>query len=120
LTQYVRQHGFEKAMELMRSFPDYADGNEIGLGMSLLREGDPKVALPLLIQAEKKDPKSAAIQALLGDARALTGDRKGALQALRKAAELLPDDKTVGGLREYWKYTIEKGLKDLGQSDTPR
>ena len=64
-------------------------------------------------------PKAAAIPAMLGEARLLTGDRPGALAAFRKAAELLPGDETVGGLRAYWKSMTEKGLEDLGRPETP-
>ena len=54
---------------------------------------------------------------MLGQARVLTGDREDALAAFRTAAELLPDDEHVGGLRAYWEYTIEQGLEELGQPE---
>ena len=57
----------------------------------------PRSRLPHLTRAAKVDPNQADIQALLGQARTLTGDREGALRAYRKAAELLPGDQSVGG-----------------------
>ena len=115
--QYIRQHGAEKAAELMQAFPDAAKGRAVGAGMSLLQDGDADVALSHLTLAAKAYPEKAALQALLGQARALTGDGEGALAAFRKAAELLPSDESVGGLRNYWKRAIERGLEASTHSD---
>src|SRR5262249_31827985 len=110
LAQYVQKHGPEKAAELVQSFPAGNVARRLnGAAFVLLQEGDAKVALTVLTRIEKDLPKDAGVQAMLGQARALTGDRVGAATAFRKAAELLPGDKTVGGLRPYWKHVIEEG-----------
>ena len=101
----------------MRSFPDEDDGRAVGAGMVLLQDGDAKVALPHLTLTATTYPKMAAVQAMLGQACSLNGDRTGALIAYRKASELLPGDETVGGLRAYWKHVIEQGLKELGSPE---
>jgi len=75
--------------------------------------------VPALRFAVKKNPKNSGYRVWLGQALALTGDRAGALAAYRKAAELLPDDNTVGTSRDNYKYLIDKGLKDLGASEPP-
>ena len=117
LAKYVRQHGAEKAAELLRSLPNIPKGKLSAAAFVLLRDGDAKVALPVLILVAKDQPEMAGVQAMLGQARALTGDREGALTAFRKAAELLPGDDTVGGLRAYWKHVIEQGLKELNSPE---
>jgi hypothetical protein len=60
-----------------------------------------------------------AVHAMLGQALALTTDREGAIAAFGRAAELLPGDVEVAGLRAYWEQVIEEGLKELGQSQPP-
>src|SRR5262249_31274049 len=108
-TRHVRKHGAEKGAEFVRSFPDVsALGNAVGVGMALLQDGDEGVVLPHLILAANNHPKSAPIQAMLGEALALNGDRSGGLAAYRKASELLPGDNTVGGTRAYCEYMIKK------------
>jgi dienelactone hydrolase len=116
LSQFVRRLGTEKGAEMMRSFPDGA-GNAVGAGFVLLRDGDVKIALPHLQLAAKSYPKRAGIQAMLGQALTITGDRAAALTAFRKAVELLPGDASVGGLRAYWKYVIDNGLEELGHPE---
>ncbi len=111
MSQYVRQHGAEEAVKLMRSFGETA-GPASAAARVLLEDGDAKTAIPLLTLVEKGNSKSAPIQALLGEARALTGDREGALAAFRKGEDLLAGDRTV---EPYWKDVIKEGLKDLGQ-----
>jgi dienelactone hydrolase len=114
LSQYVRQYGAEKAVELMRSFGGTADAASAAARV-LLEDGDAKTAISLLTLLEKDNPKLAPIiQALLGETRALTGDREGALAAFRKGQELMAGDTTV---HPYWKEVIEEGLKELGQSE---
>jgi hypothetical protein len=85
----------------------------------LIEDGDPKAALPALMLVAKERPKTTIVQIKLGQALALIGDRQAALVAYRKAGALLPGDETVGNAREAWKYLIGKGLKELGQSETP-
>jgi dienelactone hydrolase len=113
LSQYVRQHGAEKAVELIRSFGGSADSASAAARV-LLQDGDAKTAIPLLAVIAKDHPKLAQIQAMLGEARALTGDREGALAAFRKGQELMAGDTTV---EPYWKGVIEEGVKELGQSE---
>jgi Flp pilus assembly protein TadD len=119
LAQYSRQHGAEKAVELMRSF-----GDETGVAASaatdvLLKDGDAKAALALLALVEKKNSKEVWFQVRLGQARTLTGDRAGARAAYRKAAELLPAVEKTRGPQPVSKFLIEQGLKELGQSEPP-
>ena len=98
----------------MRSFGDTADSASAAARV-LLQDGDAKTAIPLLTLLAKDDPKLAPIlQAMLGEARALTGDREGALAAFRKGQELMAGGTTVA---PYWKDVIEQGLKELGQSE---
>ncbi len=117
LSQYVRQHGAEKAVELMQSFGDTADSASAAARV-LLQDGDAKTAIPLLTLLAKDHPKLAPIlQAMLGEARVLTGDREGALAAFRKGQELMAGDTTVA---PYWKEVIEQGLKEFGQSEVSK
>jgi dienelactone hydrolase len=119
LSLYVKRHGIEKTAELLRSFPDLPKGKLSAAPFVLLQDGDAEAALPVLVRVARDCPKDAGVQAMLGQARVLTGDREGAVAAFRRAAELLPGDETVGGLRAYWKYVIERGLKELGSPETP-
>ncbi|OAI42665.1 hypothetical protein AYO41_00585 [Verrucomicrobia bacterium SCGC AG-212-E04] len=113
LSQYVRKNGAEKAVELMRTFGGTADSASAAARV-LLEDGDAKTAIPLLTLVAKDHPKSAPVQAMLGEARAVTGDREGALAAFRKGQELLTEDTTV---EPYWKDVIKRGLKELDQSE---
>jgi hypothetical protein len=70
--------------------------------------------------AIKEEPTVAAYQVWLGQALTLTGDRAGARAAFRKAAELLPGDKSAEGGREAYKFLIDKGLKELGPAEPSR
>jgi dienelactone hydrolase len=127
LAGYLKEHGVEKTVALIRSMADrptprLADQPTVRLAAAaytLLQDGDAAVALPALRLAIKEHPKMAIYQVWLGQALALTGDRVGALAAYRKAAELLPGDESAGNNREIYKYLIDKGLKDLGPSETP-
>jgi pimeloyl-ACP methyl ester carboxylesterase len=111
---YLQQYGAEKAIAMLRAFPNLADSKMVGGIITLLGDDDIKTALPSLLLAEKTYPTNARIQALLGEVLARTGDKAGAEKAYRKAFVLLPDDDTVGGGRSYWKSRIERGLKELG------
>jgi hypothetical protein len=113
LSQYVRQYGAEKAVELMRPFGGSAD-SESAAARVLLQDGDAKTAISLLTLIAKGHPKLAPVQAMLGEACAFTGDREGALAAFRKGRELMAGDTTVDA---DWKHVIEEGLKELGQSE---
>jgi len=116
LSQYVRRYDAEKAVELMRSFGETADSTSTAAQV-LLQDGDAKTAISLLTLIAKEHPKLVRIQAMLGEARALTGDREGALAAFRRAQELMMGDPTAG---PDWKDVIEQGLKELGQSEIPK
>jgi hypothetical protein len=118
LALHVKRHGVEKTAEWLQSFPNQPKGKLSAAAFVLLQDGDAQAALPVLVLVARDCPKLAGVQAMLGQARALTGDREGAVAAFRRAAELLPGDETVGGLRAYWKYVIEQGLKDLGGPET--
>jgi hypothetical protein len=127
LAVYLKEHGVEKTLALVRPTADrpvtrLADQPAIRLAAAascLLREGEAAAALPAIRLAVKEQPKMTIYQIRLGEALALTGDRAGALAAYRKAAELLPDDKTVGTSGEAYKYMIDKGLKDVGPPEPP-
>ena len=114
VARYLKQYGAEKGAELLSNYPDIAEGRLKGAAMVLLNDNDVKTAFPHLILIEKKYPQSAAIQAMLGKVRALSGDKTGAEKAFRNALRLLPDDATIDVLRRYWQNQIEGGLHDLG------
>jgi len=114
VAQYLRLHGPEKAMTMLRAFPEAAESKMTFGIVSLLEDGDTQTALPSLRLAEKAYPTNAGIQALLGTALSRTGDKVGAAKAYRQALVLLPNDSTVGVFRGYWKSRIERGLKELG------
>jgi hypothetical protein len=119
LAVYLKHHGVEKTAELLRTVPEQPIHRLVGAASVLIEDGDPKAALPALMFVAKEYPKVTIIQIKLGQAFGLIGDRQAALAAYRKAGELLPDDETVGNAREAWKYLIGKGLKELGQSESP-
>jgi Tetratricopeptide repeat len=122
LASYLKQHGLEKTLELIRSFPNVYPGRVAAAASILVEDGDATAALPALRWAVKEYPKSTTLQVSLGQALVVAGDRAGALAAYRKAAELLPNDDEMAKneqLRENYKYLIDKGLKDLGSSEPP-
>jgi Flp pilus assembly protein TadD len=89
----------------------------------LIADGDVEAALPALRFAINEEPTDTVCQMHLGQALTLTGDQAGARAAYRKAAELLPGDKSLIGYeraRDGYKYMIDKGLKDLGPSEPPQ
>jgi hypothetical protein len=120
LAQYVRRHGAEKTAELMRSFGDATGGFASPVADVLLKDGDAKVALSLLALVEKDCSREVWFPVRLGQARVLTGDREGARAAFRKAAELLSDLEKTEEPWPVWKYLIQQGLKELGQSEPPK
>jgi hypothetical protein len=121
LANYLKQHGVEKTLELVRPLTERPEPTVrlAAAAYTLLRDGDATGALPALRFAIKEDPKVAIRQIWLGQALALSGDRAGALAAYRKAAELLPSDESAGNNREGYKYLIDKGLKELGAPEPP-
>jgi enoyl-CoA hydratase len=123
LASYLKQHGLEKTLELIRSFPNFYPGRVAGAASILVQDGDATAALPALRWAVNEDPKSTTRQVSLGNALVVAGDRAGALAAYRKAAELFPKDDEMAKnerLREGYKYLIDKGLTDLGSSKPPK
>jgi tetratricopeptide (TPR) repeat protein len=121
LADYLKQHGVEKTLELVRSIPDARPQAVAGAASTLVEDGDAPAALPALRWAAKEYPKYTVIQIRLGEALALTGDRAGALAAYRKAAELFPHDESINTelARQNNKYLIDKGLKELGAPELP-
>jgi dienelactone hydrolase len=119
LASYLKEHGVEKTVALIRSIPKLSTQRVASAAFCLLKDHDAKAALPALRYATRQYPKVAGYRVWLGQALALTGDRPGALAAYRKAAELLPADKTAGNWRENYKNQIEKGLKELGAAKPP-
>jgi hypothetical protein len=119
IAAYLKEHGLEKTLELVRSSTDLPTGRLAASASLLVADGEPEAALPALRFAIKEEPTVAAHQLHLGEALVLTGDRAGARAAYRKAAELLPRDERAGDNRRAYKYLIEKGLKDLGPPDPP-
>jgi hypothetical protein len=123
IANYLKEHGLEKTLELVRSSTDRPTGRLAASASLLLGDGEAAAALPALRFAIKQEPTVAAYQVYLGEALTLTGDRAGARAAYRKAAELLPGDKSMIGYeraREGYKYRIDKGLKDLGPPGPPK
>jgi hypothetical protein len=119
LAAYLQQHGVEKTVAFIRTVPDHSIDRLVGAASVLIEDGDPNAALPALMLVAKERPITTIVQIKLGQALALIGDRQAALLAYRKAGALLPGDETVGNAREAWRYLIGKGLKELGQSETP-
>src|SRR5262249_41803874 len=117
LASYLKEHGVEKTVALIRSIPNLPTEQVASAAFVLLKDHDAKPALPALRYVTKEYPKRASYQAWLGEALALTGDRAGALAAYRKAAELLPADENTENWRQYCKHLIDKGLKEWGASE---
>lgn len=113
MAQYLRRHGADASIAMLRAFPDVAESKLLGGIIALLDDDDTDTALPSLLLAEKTYPKNAGIETTLGEVLARTGDKAGAEQAYRKALVLLPDDDS-GFPRSYWQAQIERGLKELG------
>src|SRR5262249_9135357 len=103
----------------IRSVPNFPPEEVASAAYVLLKDHDPKAALPALYYATKEFPKIAAYQIWLAQALGQTGDRAGALTAYRKAAELLPSDGDDEAWRRNNKYLINKGLKELGANEPP-
>jgi hypothetical protein len=123
LASYLKQHGLDKTLELIRSFPNLHPARVAGAASLLVQDGDYAAALPALRWAVKEYPKSTTLQVSLGQGLIVAGDRSGALAAYRKAAELFPHDGEMAKnerLREGYKYLIDKGLKDLGAPEPPK
>jgi pimeloyl-ACP methyl ester carboxylesterase len=118
LAAYLKQHGVEKTVEFLRTLPDQPVHCLVGAGSVLIEDGEPKAALPALLLVARKYPKTTIVQIRLGQALAVIGERQAALEAYRKAGDLLAGDETVGNAREAWKYLIAKGLRELGQSES--
>jgi hypothetical protein len=122
LANYLKQHGLEKTLELIRSFPGLEPRRVAGAASILVEDGDATAALPALRWAANEYPRSATLQVLLAQGLAITGDRPGSLSAYRKAADLLPNDEEMSKnerSREGYKYLIDKGLKELRPSEPP-
>src|SRR5262245_4719155 len=119
VASFLKEHGVEKTVAFIRSIPDQSTELVASAAFVLLKDHDPKTALPALKYATKKYPKVVGYQVWLGQALALTGDREGAVAAYRKAAELLPGDGAAEGWKNLNKYWIDKGLKELGQPEPP-
>jgi pimeloyl-ACP methyl ester carboxylesterase len=113
MAQYLQRYGAERAIAMLRAFPNVTESKMVGGIMALSDDDDIKTALPSLLLAEKTYPKNAGIETMLGEVLARTGDKAGAEKAYRKALVLLPDDDS-GFPRSYWKSRIERGLKELG------
>lgn len=120
LADYLKRHGLEKTLELVRSIPDARPNWVAGGATTLVEEGDATAALPALRWAVKEYPKDTLYQIWLGQALAVTGDRAGALAAYRKAAVLYPHDEIINNelARQNYKYLIDKGLTELGAAES--
>jgi hypothetical protein len=119
LASYLKEHGVEKTVAFIQSIPNLPTERVGSAAFVLLKDHEAKAALPALRYVTKEYPKVVGYQVWLGQALGPTGDRAGALAAYRKAAELLPTDKTAGNWREHYKYLIAKGLKELGAPEPP-
>jgi hypothetical protein len=116
---YLKQHGVEKTLQMVRSIPGTRPNWVAGAANTLVEEGDATVAMPALRWAVKEYPKDTLYQIWLGQALVVTGDRPAAVAAYQKAAELFPHDETINNelARQNYKYMIDKGLRDLGGSE---
>lgn len=116
LANYLKEHGLEKTIAFIQSIPNLPTERVSSAAFVLLKDHDPKAALPALRYVTNEHPKNAGYKVWLGQALALTGDRAGAITAYRKAAELFPHDESINneGARQNYKYLIDKGLKELG------
>jgi dienelactone hydrolase len=112
LSQYVKRNGLEKGIALMRSLGKGTESMSDAAHV-LLQDGDVRVALSILRRVDADHPNRVSVQALLGQALFLSGDRAGALAAFRKGKAILDSDKSATSI---WKYSIEEGLKELGQT----
>jgi hypothetical protein len=119
IAAYLKEHGLEKTLELVRLSTSLPTGRLAASAFLLIADGEPEAALPALRFAIKEQLTVAAHHLHLGEALTLTADRAGALAAYRKAAELLPGDESAGNNRRAYKYLIDKRLKDLGPADPP-
>ncbi len=115
---YLKQNGVEKTIQLLQSF-NQSTVRLGGAADGLIQDGYPREALPALEFVTKEHPTWAIFHARLGQALSLTGDKKRALAEYQKAAELLPNDKSVGTAGEVYKFIINQGLKELGQAESP-
>jgi len=115
MSLYVRQHGVEKAVELMRSLGEDS-GSLTSAAHVLLQDGDIPTTLAIVNRIKADHPNMLQAHALLGEALAIKGDRQGALAAFRRAQEIMTVDKKDAS---FWKYVVEDGLKELGQSTAP-
>src|SRR5262249_34665999 len=114
---YLKEHGVEKTIAFIESIPNQSTELVASAAFVLLKAHEAKAALPALHYATKKYPSVASYQVWLGQALGLTGDQAGAVAAYRKAAELLPADRSSEDWRNLNKYLINKGMKELGASD---
>src|SRR4029453_12192558 len=55
---YLQQYGAEKAIAILRAFPNLAESKMVGGIITLLSDDDIKTALPSLLVAEKIYPKN--------------------------------------------------------------
>jgi Flp pilus assembly protein TadD len=116
----VKRHGARKAADLLRSCRDDVEvGDGVGgAGRILIDDGQVKEALALFTLAADIFPKSMAVRSNLGNVLALTGDRKGAIAAYRKAIELIPRATADERLRTQWKKELEGRLETLRREST--
>src|SRR5262249_48838561 len=85
IANYLKEHGLEKTLELVRSTTGLPTGRLAASASLLIADGEPAAALPALRFAIKEEPTIAAHQLYLGQALVVTGDRTGALPAYRHA-----------------------------------
>lgn len=116
LSLYVRQQGIEKAVGLVLSLGKDVEAL-VPAAHVLVQDGDVKTVHIILNRIDKDRPNLASVHALRGQALLLSGDRKGALSAYQRGKEILDSEKDPSPV---WKYYIEEGLKELGQSNPPK
>lgn len=117
LTAYLRKHGAEKAVELVRTCRDDIEVGGDGVGGAvqlLLDDGRTGDAVALATRSAEVFPKSMAIHSRLGQVLAQTGDRAGALAAYRKALDAVGGESADEVTKARWRAELEAKLKEFG------
>jgi len=116
LAPYLRKHGVEKAVELVRSCRDDIEvGGDgiVGAVQLLMDDGRMSDAVALITRSAEIFPKSMAIHSWLGQALARSGDRPGALAAYRKALDAVAGETADEPTKARWKKDLEAKVKEF-------
>lgn len=123
LAPFVRKHGVEKAVELIRDYRDDIEvgGDGVGGAVQLLMDdGRMTDAVALITRSADIFPKSMAIRFRLGQVLALTDDKAGALAAYRTALDLVAGETADEPTKARWRKELEAKVKEVGGGDGRR